>query len=110
LVNTNDVQGLVVKAVEAILLKADDFKRDRNITITANFYDVCHDKVRDLCNGLSLEYFDGKKVSPRFYEDMELYQTTANESISKSELVKTGMVKNGSVVRITSLDDLDKIF
>lgn len=39
-----------------------------------------------------------------------MLQTTSNESSDKKESLRTGLVKNGTVVPITSMEDLEKIF
>lgn len=46
------MSGLVYKTVQAYLQKASDLDDVRDISLTANCYEVHLDKIRDLCVGI----------------------------------------------------------
>ena len=47
-----DLGGIVSRTVRAFLDKAADLEDVRDITLTANCYELHLDKVRDLCVGI----------------------------------------------------------
>lgn len=106
----NDIHGLATRTIQMVLLKADDLLGIREVVITCSFYDICHDKIRDLLKGITIADFDGKKVDDSIYEDMPLYENTGNDGIKTEHILRTGAVRYGTVVPIKDLKDLDKIF
>lgn len=113
--------GLIYKVVQSILQQASDLEDTRTVKLTASFYDLYLDKLRDLGAGIPLNDSDiskkltslgNKENSGRFNElgsngpELEIVDES-NPNISTYGL--NTIIRNGTILPINSTKDIARL-
>lgn len=115
--DTDEPEGLVYKVVESILEQAEDLGDTREISLTASFYDLFLDRLRDLAVGIPIFGEEAapekpvKKEGRRFMEigantpELEIIDIHATQSAIAEKGVGV-IVRGGTVVPIEHPSDI----
>jgi hypothetical protein len=99
---------VVYRTVQDFFKKADDTQDTKDVTISANCYEIHLDKIRDLCVGIPNSEYTTTKIPEAESENMEIMDYIAAED-KQEDLKKYGMVKGGTVVVIKSIADIERM-
>jgi hypothetical protein len=118
--DTDEPEGLLYKVVESILEQAEDLGDTREISLTASFYDLFLDRLRDLAIGIPIfgeEAAPEKPVKPEGRRFMEIGATAPELEIldipaTQGAIAEKGVgviVRGGTVVPIEHPSDIGRL-